>query len=61
MREGIQNGRLGEVEGRAVTKGCMEGLSLRLSFIFVVSAMFRKSNLLIDSPSGAFSCSQGQR
>ena len=49
------------MEGRAVTKGCMEGLSRRLSFISVVSAMFRKSILLIDSSSGAFSCSQGQR
>ena len=49
------------MEGRAVTKGCMEGLSRRLSFISVVSAMFQKSSLLIDSSSGAFSCSQGQR
>ena len=31
------------MEGRAVTKVCMEGLSRRLSFISVVLAMFWKS------------------
>ena len=39
----------------------MEGPSRRLAIIFVVSALFGKSNLLMDSPCGAFSCSQGQR
>ena len=39
----------------------MEGLSRRLSIISIISAMFWKSNLLLDSPYGAFSCSQGQR
>ena len=39
----------------------MEGPNRGLSIISAVSAMFRKSNLLIDSPCGAVSCSQGQR